>query len=185
MILEPDINVIKKRQPTAPDFDKQLGRESPKRLDDEEVYIREFVDDPIPNDPSVPKVVAHNFGLGEKRFNLEEEKLADDFDFRDDKLDLDPQLPERRVKGFVDMDRGAERFPEKLNADPFYDEQPLNELDNDVHEALKAVRPKVNVPSFDRYIAGDKIKDINAVKDEEDKKEQKTTENLVKSKTAY
>ena len=111
--------------------------------------------------------------------------MAEELDFNDDRLDLDPRLPERRVKGFVDMDRGEERFREKMNADPFYDEQPLNELDNDVHEALKAVRPKVNVPSFDRYTAGDKVKDINAVKKDEDEKDQKKTENVAKSKTAY
>ena len=185
LVLEPDIDVIRKRQPTAPDFAKQLGRESPKRLDDDEQYIVDFPDDPIPKDPMLPKVVAHNFGLGKERFNIEEEKLADDFDFGEDKLDLDPQLPERRVKGFVDMDRGAERFKEKLNADPFYDEQPLNELDNDVDKALAAVRPKVNVPSFDRYTNGDKGKDIKAVKEEEAVKDEKKTANLAKSKSAY
>lgn len=71
------------------------------------------------------------------------------------------------------MNRGEERFKEKLNPDPFYDELPLNELDNDIDKALNAVRPKASVPNFDRYTAGDKSKDLNAVKREEDEKEQK------------
>ena len=97
--------------------------------------------------------------------------MADELDFGEDKLELDPQLPERRVKGFVDMDRGGERFKEKINADPFYDDLPLNELDNDIDKALNAVRPKASVPNFDRYTAGDKGKDINAVKKDEDDKD--------------
>ena len=80
---------------------------------------------------------------------------------------------------------GEERFKERLNPDPFYDDQPINELDNDVHEALKAVRPKVTVPDFARYTAGDKIKNINTVKQEEEEKETRTNANLAKSKTAY
>ena len=122
LILEPDINVIKKRAPTAPNFDKQIGREEPKNLDDEELFVRDFDDDPIPKNPMDPKVVGYNFGLGPQRFNLEEEKLANDLDFNDDHLDLDPQLPERRVKGYIDMSKGEERFREKLNQDPFYEE---------------------------------------------------------------
>ena len=52
-------------------FDKQMGREEPKRLDDDEVYIMDLDENPIPNDPSVPKVVAHDFGLGGERFDHE------------------------------------------------------------------------------------------------------------------
>ena len=131
------------------------------------------------------KVIGHNFGLGPERFNLEEEKMMDYFDLKDDQLDLDPQLPEKRVKGYIDMSKGEERFKEKLNEDPFYEDQPLNELDNDVHEALKAVRPKIPVPDFNRYTAGEKIKDIKAVKEDIEKKEKKVTENAQKSKTTY
>ena len=86
------------------------------------MYVIDFEENPIPNDPSAPKVIGHDFGRGAERFNIEEEKLADELDFGEDKLDLDPQLPERRVKGHVDMARGGERFKEKLNPDPFYDE---------------------------------------------------------------
>ena len=83
------------------------------------------------------------------------------------------------------MSKGEQRFKEKLNEDPFYEDQPLNELDNDVHEALKAVRPKIPAPDFNRYTAGDKIKNIKAVKEEIEEKEKKVTENNLKSKTTY
>ena len=52
-------------------FDKQLDREKPKRLDDDEHYIIDLDENPIPNDPSVPKVIAHNFGLAGDRFDHE------------------------------------------------------------------------------------------------------------------
>jgi len=70
LILEPNIDVIRKRQPTAPDFDKQIGRVEPQKLEDmeDEIYIRRLDDPPIPYDPSVPKVVAHDFGAREDRF---------------------------------------------------------------------------------------------------------------------
>ena len=59
------------------------------------------------------------------------------------------------------MDKGEERFKEKLPEDPFYDDQPLNELDNDVHGALvKATKPEVSVPDFKRYTNGGKEKRI-------------------------
>lgn len=104
-------------------FDKQIGRDDPKKLnDDDEVFIINLEENPIPHDPSVPKVIAHNFGLGGDRFNHEKERLNKDLDFVEDEVYLDPQPLERKLKGGVFMDKGEERFKEKLNPDPFYDD---------------------------------------------------------------
>jgi len=100
--------------------------------------------------------------------------LDKEFDFGDDEVFLDPQLPERKLKGAVFMDKGEERFKERLNSDPFYDDQPINELDNDVHVALEmAIKPKIAVPDFNRYTNGGKEKKITDVVQEEEKKVQK------------
>lgn len=62
------------------------------------------------------------------------------------------------------MDRGEERFREKMNQDPFYDEQPLNELDNDIQGALeRGTKPAIAVPDFNRYTNGGKEKKIKDV----------------------
>ena len=82
------------------------------------------------------------------------------------------------------MDKGEERFKERLNPDPFYDDQPINELDNDVIKAMDtAVKPKVAVPDFKRYTNGGKEKKITDVVKEEEKKDKKKTENLSKAKS--
>ena len=84
------------------------------------------------------------------------------------------------------MDKGEERFKERLNPDPFYDDQPINELENDVYTAMeKAIKPHVAVPDFKRYTNAGKEKNITAVVEEEEKKEKKKTENIAKAKTSY
>ena len=103
-------------------FDKQLGREEPRTLDDDEVYVLDLPEDPIPKDPSAPKVIAHDFGKGADRFNHDIAKLNEDLDLGEDEVFLDPQPLERKIKGHVKMDGGVERFKEKLNEDPFYDD---------------------------------------------------------------
>lgn len=104
-------------------FDKQIGRDDPKKLnDDDEVFIRNLEENPIPNDPSAPKVIAHNFGLAGDRFDHEKERLNKDLDFLEDEVFIDPKPVEKRLKGGVFMDKGEERFKEKLNPDPFYDD---------------------------------------------------------------
>ena len=46
-----------------------------------------------------------------------------------DELIIESKLPERKIKGFVDMEKDkGERFPVKLNKDPFYDDQPITDL---------------------------------------------------------
>ena len=95
-------------------------------------------------------------------------------------------MPERKIKGTVMMDKGEERFKEKLNLDPFYEDQPINELDNDVLKAMdKAVKPHVAVPDFKRYTNGGKEKKITEVVQEEEKKEKKTMDNKNKNKSTY
>lgn len=79
----------------------------------------------------------------------------------DDQLLLDTEAGEvhtrRRVKGFVEMGRLSEERPfhkVKLHEDPFYDDLPLNELDNDVLKSLASVKPgtgSASVPDFNRY----------------------------------
>lgn len=84
------------------------------------------------------------------------------------------------------MNRGEERFREKLNADPLYDDLPINELDNDIQGALeKATKPAVSVPDFNRYTDGGKAKRIEDVKMAQDMKDKKTNENKSKAKTQY
>lgn len=71
---------------------------------------------------------------------------------------------EKRVKGNVYMDRGEERFRERLHEDPFYDEQPLNELTNDVTGALiKGTKPEATAVDFNRYEKAEKVKDVKQV----------------------
>ena len=142
-------------------FDKQVGRPEKYDLDDDDVFVHDYDNEPIPNDPGARKVIAHNFGLGPDRFDHEKERLDEELDFAQDEVFLDPQLPERKVKGAVQMDRGEERFREKLNPDPLYEDLPLNELDNDVMAALeKATKPAISVPDFNRYTEGEKSKRI-------------------------
>ena len=84
------------------------------------------------------------------------------------------------------MDRGEERFKERLNQDPFYEDQPINELDNDLHGALdKAIEPKVAVPDFNRYTNGGKEKKIADVVYEEEKKEKQKNQNKNQAKNSY
>lgn len=84
------------------------------------------------------------------------------------------------------MDKGEDRFKERANPDPFYDDQPINEIDNDLHGALdKAIKPQVAVPDFKRYTNGGKEKKIRDVVEEEEKKEKKVKEDATKSKTQY
>jgi len=70
LILEPNIDVIRPRRPGAPDFDKQIGREEKKTLDDDEVFVVDFDGvAPVPNDPSAPRIRGfHEFGKAEDRF---------------------------------------------------------------------------------------------------------------------
>ena len=167
-------------------FDKQVGRPEPVDLDEDDLFIREYEEEAIPKNPRDPKVIGHNFGLGPERFDHEKEKLNEDLDFGTDEVFLDPQLPERKIKGFVNMDRGEERFRERLNPDPLYDDLPLNELDNDVQGALeKAIKPAVSVPDFNRYTNGGKQKKITDVVQEEEAKTKKKTEDKAKSKNTY
>ncbi len=56
LILEPNIDTIRPKIPSAPDFSKQIGRIEPYKLDDEEIFIVDVPENPIPNDPSQPRV---------------------------------------------------------------------------------------------------------------------------------
>lgn len=70
-MLDLDPQKLQKRMPDI-NFDKQLGREDPPNIEDDEVYVNDLLDEaPIPHDPSVRKVVAHNFGLAGDRFDYD------------------------------------------------------------------------------------------------------------------
>lgn len=74
LILEPNIDTIKPKVPAAPEFSKQLGRTEPYKLDDNEIFIVDFLENPIPNDPSLPRVKGVlNFALQQDRFDRKEE----------------------------------------------------------------------------------------------------------------
>lgn len=68
LILEVNLDAVRKKVPNAPDFSKYTGREEAKRLDDDEVYVVNLDDDPIPNDPGQPRVKAYDFGMAKDRF---------------------------------------------------------------------------------------------------------------------
>lgn len=81
----------------------------------------------------------------------------------------------KKVKGFVEMYRHTEdRWKTKLPEDPFFDDQPLNELTNDVMAALeKGTKPERRAPDFKRFDAADKNKDLKEVMEIADKKTKK------------
>lgn len=69
------------------DYDKQLGREEKKHVDDEEYYINNMSFSKIrPADPGEKKIIAHNFGLKEERFK---EDLKREFDLEKEELILE------------------------------------------------------------------------------------------------
>jgi hypothetical protein len=87
-------------------------------MDDNEFYVNNVIDnDAIPNDPSRPTVITHDFGKDLARFI--DEKLKDKYSV-EEKLELSVNYPgDKRVKNSVVMSKGEERFNEKLPADPF------------------------------------------------------------------
>jgi len=80
------------------------------------------------------------------------------------------------------MDKGEERFPEKLaGKDPFYEDLPLTELEIDVDKALKATKPNENVVDFKRYPKTRENEDLKVVMEKE---EQKVVEHKQKKEEA-
>ena len=102
LIIEPNFDAIKKRQPVFVDIGKQTGREELKTLDDNEVYVNNVIDnEAIPNDPSRPTVITHDFGKDLARFI--DEKLKDKYSV-EEKLQLSVHYPgDKRVKNSVIM----------------------------------------------------------------------------------
>lgn len=96
MLLEPNIDVIKKKKIFLADFEKQIGREEKKHVDDDEVYIRNFdFEDARPKDPSEPKVKGFEIAKQADRFKID---LKREFDIEQDELIIDANLPEKKVK---------------------------------------------------------------------------------------
>eukprot|EP00347_Sterkiella_histriomuscorum_P001067 403373456 len=132
LILEPNIDAIRKKKQFYVDFDKQIGRVDleKKHIDDDEVFVHNLSFREIrANDPADKKIVVHDFGKQESRFK-EDEKLQRlrDMDIQPDELIIENDLPAKRVKGNVQMDKDTvERFPVKINKDPFYNDQPLTD----------------------------------------------------------
>ncbi len=69
-VLDLEPRRLEKHMPDV-NFEKQLGRPEPIDLDDDDDFVRDFDDEPVPKDPSAPKVIAHNFGLAGDRFDHE------------------------------------------------------------------------------------------------------------------
>lgn len=118
LIIDPNIDAVRKRQPVFVDIGKQIGREERKTLDDDEVFFNNVIqNEPIPNDPSRPKVPTHDFGKDKPRFI--DEKQKEKYSVQEE-IDLDVKYPgDKRVKNSVVMSKGEERFKERLPADPF------------------------------------------------------------------
>ena len=120
-MIEPNIDVIRKRPQMLVNFDKQVGREETKQLDDEEYVIRNFERFEEIKDPAQAKVIAHDFGKGGERFK--EHELGRKLDLEGEELIVeDIEGPKKHIKNTYIMDKAAERFPEKLNKDPFYED---------------------------------------------------------------
>lgn len=69
-------------------------------------------------------------------------------------LVLDVKYPaDRPVKNSVNIGKQEPRFVEKLEKDPFYNDQPLNELNNDIHGAIAAVKPEPRHTNFGKQSA--------------------------------
>lgn len=49
------------------------------------------------------------------------------------------------------MARMEERFPIKLHKDPFYEDQPITDLNIDLDKAILSTKPNVAVVDFNRY----------------------------------
>ena len=167
LILEPDIDVIKKRQPMFVDMAKDRGREEAKvNLDDDEYYLPGAVDDEAaPFNPRKPRPIAYDFGKGGERFP--EQNIVYD---TEDQLLLDVKYPEKKVINAVIMNGGEPRFKDRLPEDPFYQDQPLNELKNDITAALKAIKPNVPQANFGKGGAKDN-RDLKEVMREQDQKD--------------
>lgn len=143
--------------------------------------------DPIPNDPSRPRIKGvPDFALQPERFDNKQEQAREN-DFEQEELIIDQADMPRRIKGFVDMERQTEdRWKPVRHEDPFYEDQPINELTNDVLAALdKGTKPEKNAPNFKRYDAAGKNQDLKTVMEVEEKKTKAQTENKQKSKEAY
>ena len=136
LLLEPNIDAIRKRkQFLVVDFDKQIGREERKHIDDDEYYVNNLeFGEMRANDPADRKVVVHDFGKKEDRFKID---MRRELGLEPDEIIIDNKLPEKKIKGYVNMEKDTvERFPDKINKDPFYNDQPLTELNIDIDKAL-------------------------------------------------
>jgi len=87
------------------------------------VYIVDGPTNPIPNDPSKPRVKGIvKFSLQQDRFDTKDDMMIEN-DFLGEELIIDRVKLPKTVKGFVDMKRQTEeRWKTKLNEDPFYED---------------------------------------------------------------
>lgn len=58
--------------------------------------------EPQPNDPGLKKIVAHDFGKQEDRFKVD---LRREMDLLPDEVVIDNKLPDKKIKGNVDIGR--------------------------------------------------------------------------------
>jgi hypothetical protein len=69
-LIDPNIDITRKKVPFLADFSKIQGREEKKHMDDEEVYVRNFEFEEM-KDPGERKVIVHDFGKVEDRFKVD------------------------------------------------------------------------------------------------------------------
>ena len=87
------------------------------KLDEDDIYIIDLPENPIPNNPSLPRVKTNvNYALTKDRFKNDNE-MAKEMGFEQDEIFIEnPDLPQKKIKGFVEMDKYTEdRWKLKLN----------------------------------------------------------------------
>jgi hypothetical protein len=114
LIIEPNIEVVRKKQPyLVTDFGKQIGREDLEKRDphQDEYYIMGGTEEERLADPSMKRPVVYDFGRPKQRFDLGVEKELAEI-LQPDELLLDPEPLAKKIKGGVNYKQDkVERFP--------------------------------------------------------------------------
>ena len=105
LLIEPNIDAIRPKIPAAPDFSKQIGRPEKRHIDDDQLYIIDLPDNPIPFDPSQPRVKGiPDLSKQQDRFDNRKE-MAKDMDFEQEEVIIENVDMPKKIKGFVQLDR--------------------------------------------------------------------------------
>lgn len=141
LIIEPNIDVIRKRKPYfVTDFNKQTGRNDNIDITADEYFINVGTEEEKLQNPGRKSVVAYDFGKPKKR---DEDKLDGIEILQPDVLIVDPELLPKKIKGNVKFHQG-DRFPQDKDFDPMKNMRPPNtEMRINQKQGIDATRPKV------------------------------------------